>query len=237
MPDAGCRMNGHTALASGSCFRRRGGTSINALPERMPGTPTRDESGCQAPPVNASTIASRTLFRLYPRASCDGWAGFASLRLCVFLGGRVGSASICVICGFLALGGRVGKPQAPSLPMGGRVAPRLCVFSLCSSSVPLCLCGSSSGRVGGRPLRLGVFAPLRFFGRARGNSKLKTQNSTLAWGGRVGGWAATRAAGPVGLLVGRSTRAGRHLHREGSARDWGVAVSPTARDRYGERRT
>ena len=33
--------------------------SLNALPERMPGTPTRGESGCQAPPLNAVRFPTR----------------------------------------------------------------------------------------------------------------------------------------------------------------------------------
>jgi aldose 1-epimerase len=40
----------------------------------MPGTPTRDESGCQAPPLNEFNFCPRTLFRLRPRAlePCSG---------------------------------------------------------------------------------------------------------------------------------------------------------------------
>ena len=41
------------------CLRLRGQPFFNALPVRMPGTPTRGESGCQAPPPHAGRFPTR----------------------------------------------------------------------------------------------------------------------------------------------------------------------------------
>ena len=51
------------ALTEGNCTSRPTSKRFSpiALPERMPGTPIRGESGCQAPPINAPTPASESV--------------------------------------------------------------------------------------------------------------------------------------------------------------------------------